>query len=41
MKNNPSRAYALIRELPIMKINYNNPNNWGLIEIIEDYWKLF
>ena len=37
MKNNPSRAYAPIRELRIMKINYNNPNNWQIIGINRDY----
>ena len=37
MKYNPSRAYAPIRELPIMKINYNNPNNWQIIGINRYY----
>ena len=40
MKNNPSRAYAPIRELRIMKINYNNPNNWQIIGINRDYCAL-
>ena len=37
MKYNPSRAYAPIRELRIMKINYNNHNNWQIIGINRYY----
>ncbi len=37
MKYNPSRACASIQELPIMKINYNNPNNWQTIGINRYY----
>ena len=37
MKYNPSRARAPIRELRIMKINYNNSNNWQIIGINRDY----
>ena len=40
MKYNPSRARAPIRELWIMKINYNNRNNWQIIGINRDYWRL-
>ena len=36
MKYNPSRARAPIRELRIMKINYNNRNNWQIIGINRD-----
>ena len=40
MKINPSRCICPTRELPIMRINDNNPNNWQIIGINRNYWGL-